>query len=81
MQYVPFYKLVLGRIQYLVAGDCRVYGQQRQDILELVPESESSAGLEETRAAPNPAGKGLVKHPAVQDEVCCRFRGMYLYGS
>ncbi len=79
MQHIAFLELVLGGIENLAAGNCRVDRQQSQNILKLVAEAKRSAGLVKTCASPNAAGKGLVEHPTVEDQVCSRFGGMYLH--
>ena len=81
MHHVAFFELVLGSVENLAAGNGRVDGQQGQHILKLVAEAKRSAGLVEACAAPDAAGESLVEHPAVEDQVGSRFRGMYLHGT
>ena len=78
MHHIAFLELVLGGVENLAAGNGRVDGQQGQNILKLVAETKRPAGLVEACAAPDTAGKRLVKHPTVEDQVSSRFRGMYL---
>ena len=79
MQYVAFFELALGSIENLAAGNRRVNREQSQNILQLIAEAKRSAGLVESGASPNAAGKGLVKHPTVEDQISSRFGGMYLH--
>ena len=78
MHHIAFLELVLGSVENLAAGNGRVDGQQGQYILKLIAEAKRSAGLVEACTAPDAAGKRLVKHPAVEDQVSSRFRGMHL---
>ena len=79
VHHVAFFELVPGGDEYLAAGDSRIDGKQRQYILKLVAETKCSAGLVKACAAPDAAGKRLVEHPAVEDQVCGWFRGLYLH--
>ena len=48
---------------------------EREDVLELVPEAVGATRLVERRARPQPAGQGLVEQPAVEQDVHRSVRG------
>src|ERR1700744_6529913 len=55
--------------------------KNREHVLKLIPESKGPAGLVKTASAKDPAGQGLIKQPAVGEDVQCVIRRAELYGA
>src|SRR5207247_11347374 len=62
-------ELMRGGGQQMLSRDLARRHRQRHDVLELVAESVSAAGLVEGRACPDAARERLVEQPSVEEDV------------
>ena len=81
MLHVAFAELMGGGAEQMRAREGRLGMHQRQDVLQLVAESVSAAGLVESRPAPEPAAQGLVEQPAVRHDVHRGVGRIHVYGA
>jgi hypothetical protein len=75
---VAFDKLSRSRPQQVFARYGRLRGDQRHAVLQLVTKAISTACLIESRAGPDAAGQRLIQQPAVEHDIHCTVRGLYL---
>src|SRR5580700_7678422 len=66
---VAFAELTRGSAEQMLAGQRRFGMHQRHDVLQLVTESESAAGLIKPRPTPETAAQCLVNEPAVRHHI------------
>ena len=77
MQHVPGLELPAGAAQQVCPHPPRLAVQQRQHVLELIPEAPRAAGLAEPRAAQHPGCADLVEQEAVGEGVQRGVRRLY----